>query len=432
MTAAVLSVRGDLSSPDECAAANIEIAYRRLTDEFLSSQGLLMDYVGELPTPEECRDCKPNAMGWWSPIENGPMFTGPFLRACIVRAQRMHGQAGYEKAKSECAKMASGLIRAASASDVPGMIVRGFGSDGRCHYPLGSTDQTLPWFYGLHAYVMSDLPSPGEKSAIIAKMKEVANALEANDWRCPCDGAFKGQNRGNFKSEGKLVFRAATHAMYLFAAMYEITGDGRWRRLYLKFRDGKLKGCEMTGAEICEAGWRYDAPHFPVEGDTMWIYATAQGCLSELARMERDKAYAERYRRGLAYNAGRALPFLARAQKYDNKKEIPFKYANWRTGYKWQPQPDQKTAVRVAYSGIPGILGNRKSHERHFMTTPCTAIAVCGYAGVYRDQVAKAIAHYDFDEINLCEFFFAVCGWYAYAAFPARLQTGFGNPPPHK
>ena len=63
-------------------------------------------------------------------------------------------------------KLAGGLMRAASVSDVKGMVVRGFGTDGVCHYPLGSEDQTIPWFYGLYAYWRSGIPPSDERKAV--------------------------------------------------------------------------------------------------------------------------------------------------------------------------------------------------------------------------------------------------------------------------
>ena len=69
------------------------------------------------------------------------------------------------------------------------------GTDGKCHYPMGSQDQTHPWFYGLHAYATSDIPNTEERKVVVDKMREVAEALEAVNWKCPCDGAFQGQFR---------------------------------------------------------------------------------------------------------------------------------------------------------------------------------------------------------------------------------------------
>ena len=35
----------------------------RIEREFISADGLMLDYVGEIPTPEEIADLRPNAMG---------------------------------------------------------------------------------------------------------------------------------------------------------------------------------------------------------------------------------------------------------------------------------------------------------------------------------------------------------------------------------
>ncbi|MDP4659698.1 MAG: hypothetical protein NWS11_06680, partial [Opitutales bacterium] len=59
----------------------IERAHAETWRRFIDGHGIVRDYVGELPTPEDCRLGKPNAIGWWSPIENGPMFTGMYLHA---------------------------------------------------------------------------------------------------------------------------------------------------------------------------------------------------------------------------------------------------------------------------------------------------------------------------------------------------------------
>ena len=38
----------------------------RLEREFMSDESLLLDYVGEIPTPQDIADLRPNAMGWWT------------------------------------------------------------------------------------------------------------------------------------------------------------------------------------------------------------------------------------------------------------------------------------------------------------------------------------------------------------------------------
>ena len=46
---------------------------------FINENNLLLDYTElsgniSLPTPDECEQNQPNALGWWSPIENGGFF----------------------------------------------------------------------------------------------------------------------------------------------------------------------------------------------------------------------------------------------------------------------------------------------------------------------------------------------------------------------
>ena len=395
----------DLRHPTLAAA--VEDAHSNLVARFVGPEGLLRDYEGEIPTPADCRDCRPNAMGWWSPIENGPMFTGPYLEVVCVRARRTGSAADRALAR----KLAGGLMRAASISEVKGMIVRGFGTDGACHYPLGSEDQTIPWFYGLHAYWRSGIPSAEEKKAVAEKVREVAEALADNDWKCPCDGAFAGQSRGRFMDSG-LVFRGAAHSLFLLRAVWEMTGDDAWLKRYESALGKRQKATSLTMLEVCREGWVTDLAKFPMaDGGGMWIYVCAQGCLARLAEM--DPANATYFRAGLERNAGRARKAMAGAAEFSNKIERPFKYANWRTGYRWRPQKTQKDADEVQRTGDPSILGTRKQYERRTMTLPLSAAAVCAFAGVARDEVERTLRSYDYSQIDLCEFFLAEVAAYA-------------------
>ena len=70
------SVQSEAEVSPEKVALAVEQAHNVLWSKFIGDDGLIHDYVGELPTPEDCEQGRPNAIGWWSPIENGPMFTG--------------------------------------------------------------------------------------------------------------------------------------------------------------------------------------------------------------------------------------------------------------------------------------------------------------------------------------------------------------------
>jgi len=403
--------------------AALEQAHGLLATKFLAADGLLLDYIGEIPTPKDCLECRPNAMGWWSPIENGPMFTGPYLVAMCEKARR----SGSEADRALCRRMAKGLVKAASVSDVPGMIVRGFGTDGTCHYPLGSEDQTVPWFFGLHAYAMSGIPDAAERQAVVAKMREVADVLEQTNWQVPSDGRFRKEFRGNFKCKKGLFFRADSHYLFMLRAMQDVTGDAVWKDRYEKacgeahpLADG------ATRLDICAQGYSADLGKFGIEPGGLWIYVVAQGCLRKLSEMDTDPARRAKYVQGLRWNAARVRRFFGDRLKYDNSTEVPFKYANWRTGYKWEEQTTQAIAGRVAGSGDRKILGYRKDFERRGMTAPLSACAIAAYSGDtrLRADIAEVLRHYDYATLNVCEFFLAECAWYALPEKDAAVAPG--------
>lgn len=403
------AARRDLLSAASAVPA-VERAYSLLKDVFTSPEGLLYDYVGDLPSPEDCAKGLPNAIGWWSPIENGPMFTGPFLAAVCRRA----GCTGSEADRAYARKLAAGLLRAASVSDVKGMVVRGFGADGRCHYPLGSDDQTLPWFFGLHSYWLSGIPDANEKSAIAAKLREVADALAANEWKLPCDGAFKGQNRGGFFrfERAFLPFRDAVFGLYILRVMQEVTGDAKWSgqyEAYLKRVHAKTK---KSMPDVIRGGLKVDKADFPeADRNQLWLYTTAQDCLRHLASA--DPARREIFREGMRNSAFAARPRMKDVFKLAGfPKEKPFRYANWRTGYAWREQKTQKEAEAVAFSGNKAILGNRKGIERSFATTPLAAASICADAGLFTGEVNRTISAIDYDGINISEIYLALTAWY--------------------
>ena len=115
-----------------------------------------------LPTPEELRDGKPNALGWWAPIENGAMFNGLYMDAAVNRWKRTKSEEDANKAR----KLMEGLLLLNSISEVKGFVGRGVTTDGKSHYPMGSNDQTLPWFVGLWRYFDSGLATDEEKRQI--------------------------------------------------------------------------------------------------------------------------------------------------------------------------------------------------------------------------------------------------------------------------
>ncbi len=395
-----------------CTAA-VEQAHCELWRRLVDPHGIIHDYVGELPTPEDCTLGKPNAIGWWSPIENGPMFTGLYLPAACQRARR----SGNASDKDQARRLAHGLLKCASVSDVPGFIARGMGTDGVCHYPLGSDDQTHPWFYGLHAYFKSDIPPAEERRKIAAKMMEIADALETTGWKCPCDGAFKGQFRGGF--QGRL-FRDAARYLFMLRATYETTGDRVWLDRYKKTLAEHPAGSDKTRVEICAEGYAFDREAIKnIDDFQLWIYVGSQASLTELVTMETDESLRADYRAGLAVNARNALAAVEAYRTFNNNDRKVFGNSDWRAVYgTWYPQATQADAARLSEICDKVKRGERKHYEARYMRNPLAAAAIVALAGdtVHREAVQRAIRHYDYSKLHMAEFFFAECAYYALPA----------------
>lgn len=388
----------------------IEQANTEIWNKFVDHYGIIRDFVGETPTPEDCLKGHPNAIGWWSPIENGPFFTGLYLSAACERAKR----SGTEVDKNKARKLANGLLKCASVSDVNGFIVRGIGTDGKCHYPLGSVDQTIPWYLGLFAYSKSEIPSATEKAVVINKLKEVTNALMKEQWKLPCDGKFKGQYRGDLKEKNYLE---VTSYLFVLRMMYELTDEEIWLRRYKDAIFEHPVNSEKNRAEICAFGYRIDSTVINTD-KSLWIYVKNQQTLAYIHSMETDPRIRKYYATGLIINAQNALSVIDEYKFFNNSDTKIFGHANWRKGYpNWVPQKTQHEAEEVANNGDFKILGKRKEYERNYMTNPLAAAAIISFAGdslinENRILLETVINHYDYSKLNLSEFFFAEISYY--------------------
>ncbi len=421
LTALLLASHAALPAADAATPSleqAVDQAHTELWRRFVDPHGIIRDYVGELPTPEDCKLGKPNAIGWWSPIENGPMFNGLYLPAACERARRSGSATDADQAR----RLAQGLMKCASVSDVPGFIARGIGTDGTCHYPLSSDDQTHPWFLGLHAYLKSGIPTAAERQQIVTKVKEVANALEATQWRVPCEGDFKGDFRGGFTGH---LFRDAVRYLYLLRATDEITGDKIWLERYHKARSERPAPGGKTRADICAAGYPHDREAIPhIDESQLWIYVGSQASLAQLIAMETDEngrspSTTIFYRQGLTVNATNALPALKAHETFDNNDTKVFGNANWRALYPtWFPQPTQADAAKLSQIADNTKRGQRKDYESRYMKNPLAAAAIIALLGdgTERALIEHTLRHYDYSKLNMAEFFFAECAYYALPA----------------
>lgn len=202
----------------EAARKSVERIHDELWRRFVDEHDVLLDFTDldgsvSLPTAEECRTGKPNALGWWAPNENGAMFNGLYLDGMVNRA--LATREASDKAKAQ--RLVEGLLRLADCSEVKGFIGRGFATDGKTTWPLGSNDQTGPWFYGLWRYLQSGLADEALRQRIVSKFSEVADVLVKTDWRMPAEPPLKpigasstrcgNRNRLRLKRRSLRIFR---------------------------------------------------------------------------------------------------------------------------------------------------------------------------------------------------------------------------------
>ncbi len=396
----------------------IDRANNELWSRFVDQYGIIHDFEGEIPTPEDCKLGRPNALGWFGPIENGPFFTGLYLSAACERARRSGAKMDRDKAKL----LADGLLKCASVSDVMGFVVRGVGTDGQCHYPLGSVDQTIPWCLGLYRYLRSDIPTVSQRQMVKDKLTEVTNALVELDWKLPCDGHFRGEFRGDLKSKNYLE---VTAFLFVLRMMFQLTQDRSWLERYQTALFEKPRGSveqpslsDKTRIEICSAGYRIDSVIFNgnMDKSAQWIYVKNQMALVNLIELENDETIKENYRAGVIRNAQYAFEAIGDYKKFSNDDTKVFGNTKWREGFPhWFPQITQEDAQKLSSMGNKEKLGERRSYERKFMTNPLAATAIVALGGdtVNCGIIEQIICHYDYSKLNLSEFFFAEVAYYS-------------------
>lgn len=429
LPAATVATAAPVVQPRTEAQA-VEQAHAELWKRFVNAHGLLNDYTAldgtvSLPSPEECQADKPNALGWWTPIENGPFFGGLYLDAQCQRWRATKTPATAEEAR----KVARGLLALAGTSDRPGFIARGFATDGRAHYAASSSDQTYPWFYGLWRYATSGVPDAAERQQLANTLKRVALGLEANEWKMPCDregfGHFGHWTGGFPGSKGTLSgaepqFDAAVRLLFVLRAVHQLTGEASWLEKYRARLAEKPSGSEKTRLQICAEGVRYVAPGEPPrypESPPIWTSASSQAGLRALLELEADPALRAQFQQGLDANAGSAAPFVARYRTYDDAKFLAFD-PNWRAlNAAWRPQADIGEAVKLATEQYR--LWNKQSPRRlaeaDQMRDPLFAawiVALSGNSAIIdpaRPDIRGALTHYRWEKLNTCLFFMAEC-----------------------
>lgn len=392
-------------------AASVQQAHSEIWRRFIDKHGVMLDFVAldgsvDLPTPEECRDGKPNALGWWSPIENGAMFNGMYLDAAVNRWRHTKSVDDATKAR----RLMEGLLLLNSISDVKGFVGRGVSTDGRSHYPMGSNDQTLPWFYGLWRYLESGLATPAERERIVANLVETADVLVSLNWSMPAEPPF--HRRGTFAG---FTFDSAPRLLFVCRMMHAVTSESKWDVLYrrsLAERGGKENSSRL---ETCERGMVFEyAPYHS------WTSCSSVAVLRSLWELEPDAAVKTAFARGLQASADLAMKSLWRAEKFEHNDPSTFN-PDWRVmNPLWKPQATETEAQELAHRQLKEFLkvSPRRAKETEFVREPTAAawiVTLAPDAAILRqraDTVKRVIAHYDYSRLYYSQFFWVEAAWW--------------------
>jgi len=386
-------------------------AHSEIWRRFIDDHGVMIDFAAldgsiDLPTPEECRAGKPNALGWWSPIENGAMFNGMYMDAAVNRWRHTKSAADAAKAR----RLMEGLLLLNSISERTGFVGRGVSTDGRSHYPMGSNDQTLPWFYGLWRFLESGLATDVERERIVAKLVETADVIVRMNWAMPAEAPF-GQ-RGSFAG---FAFDDAPRLLFLCRMLHAVTNDAKWDTLYRRSLTERGGADNSSRLETCERGMVFHYARYH-----SWTSCSCVAVLRSLWELEQDEATRAAFARGLQASADLALKSLPLAAKFDHNDASTFN-PDWRVMNQfWRPQQTEMEAQDLAHLQLKEFLkvSPRRAKETEFIREPAAAAWVVTLApdpAVLQSRAAdvkRVIAHYDYSRLYYSQFFWVESAWW--------------------
>lgn len=408
-------LRATVATPllgDEPARVAVENAHIELWKRFIDRHGIMVDFTDldgkvNYPTPEECLEGKPNALGWFQPIENGAMFNGMYLDAAINRWRHTRSPDDATKAR----RLMEGLLLLNSISDVPGFVGRGVSTDGKSHYPMGSNDQTAPWFYGLWRYWESELATPSEKALIQQHLVKTAESIRRLNWQIPAEPPFN--TRGSFEG---FHFEEVSRKLFVLKLLYKVTNDAIWNEFYRAELTQRGGAHQLTKQEICRNGMKffYAKTH-------NWTSCVGVAALRGLWELESDQTIRDDYAKGLTASAELAAESLSLGQKFNSLDHLNFSQ-DWRTPMLplWYPQKNEGEAVALALEQLKAFakLSPQRGSETAFIREPVSAawiVALCPDANVvdkYDATIRQVIAHYDYSRLYYCTFFWVECAWW--------------------
>ncbi len=366
-----------------------------------------------LPTADECRADKPNALSWDISISDGAMFGGLYMEAAIHRWRITNAPEDRQKARL----IADGLMKLATVGQTKGFIARGLSADGSAHYALSSNDQTLPWLYGMWRYVRSDVPDELQRRQVKTKIVEIVEALHSHAWKVPGDRP----PFDYFGSFGDFGWNGASRLLFLLKMAADVSGDRKWEELYRQAIEEKAPSGKSGRLETCTKGMVSALQSFHT-----WTACPGVVGLRGLWELETDPTLKAAYEEGLKASAAVAAESLPLALQFDNNDQQTF-LLDWHAlNTLWHPQGSVKETLDLARKQLDLLdsLSPRRQYEVRFMREPIFAawvITLCPDSAVlerHGPAILEAAVHFHYDRLYFSQFFPVESACYRLTLFP--------------
>ncbi|MDR0869834.1 MAG: hypothetical protein LBN39_03495 [Planctomycetaceae bacterium] len=401
----VLSVIGFSTSvfADDSIREKAEQVNRNIWGRFISSDNTMFDYVGtngevSIPTAEECEKCMPNALGWWSPIENGGYFGGIYLISQCMRYENAKTPENKEKVK----RLIQGLYKLQDVGNTPGFIARGVSADGKTTYPISSADQTMPFIIGLWRYLKTDIPNEKERAECQERLFRHVETIKKNDW------ILYGTRKEYVNdSLSKPVYLSIAHILFVLWIMDDLTDDPSWRNLFVKLLDpndpvGAVRRKNLVACnQVSPAG-------------AAWIVSTCQYGLYVMYPNEPDPELKQIFKDSLENTARMAVKSIEGYKNYNPEISKNFT-PDWRK--MMPPHREQKTTDEARQlAGEQVRIWNRIcpawGHEKNQIMQPICAAWIVALSHDKNlidsalPEIKNAILKYDYDIVHYAAFFY--------------------------
>jgi len=299
----------------------------------------------------------------------------------------------------------AGLYKLQDVGATPGMIARGVGTDGTCHYPASSNDQNIPWLCGLRQYLQTGIATPSEAEECRGRLRRQLSALETAGWQIP--GEQPGFTRGSLLHidglEGRL---SAVHFAFATKLQAELAGDPSEARHRSCLTELLANG--RTRLQIIGDGFTL------FENWHGWFTANSQCAVRELFRAETDTRIRNAYLGGLRNTGRLAAGAIGAYRAYGPGRRRVFT-PEWRVMLKaWKAQQNCREAEQVAHAELPlwhaASPAVQEDKATLLQAMPAAWLVMMSedpeLIGRCRPEICRAIRHFDYDNLHYGALFY--------------------------